>query len=158
MIGQYFTAKAQTSIAQLQTTQALAADQLDLSRATLVATSVKFKEVLVLIWFIPFILTIIDPARSAFIFSNMHAMPEFYLQSCVTVFYTLLGITVAAPFMGSMFTSLASFVAQNQEFKLNKAQIDKSSFYEALRHLKGTVSQADVNTLDPVLDEVNKAK
>jgi len=99
---------------------------------------------------------LVSPDLSKLIFSNLSAMPDWYVQSCVLIMFTIWGISVSAPVVSNIFSNLGNYLADKRVYKLEKARIDRKAFFDALRKLKGTLTQADVDAQNKALDEIEK--
>lgn len=167
MLGTFFTQKAQLAQAQLATNLAIeqaklnlaeeiAKDQLEESKVVIGATSPWFKYCTFAMWFWPFIIGSLHPSTAAFLFQNLAQMPQWYVTSCMTIMFTIWGISVASPVVSDMFTNLGQFFANSRQAKIELKKVDKQAFFDAIRHLKGSVSAADMSTFNPVLDQMEK--
>ncbi len=166
-LGQYFKSKQEVEQLKIDTqkeiqlaTMKLSAEiaQADMEKAktVLAATGQYFKYFTFFMWFGPFIMGIINPALGKEIFVNLSGMPEWYVQSCMLIMFTVWGISVSAPVVGSIFSGLGNFFAERRDYKLEKAKIDRKAYFAALRKLQGYVTDADVKRDDAVLDELDK--
>ena len=169
LIGDYFKAKYELSKLQVTTASEIelarqkAAGQIaiaELGRAkeTLKATGRNFKYFTFFMWFGPFMLGVLYPPGAVEVFHNLASMPEWYVQSCITIMFTVWGIAVSAPVISSIFSNLGNFFTQKRQFKLDKILADKKAFYDALRAVKGYVSGDDVENLDKVFNKLTKKK
>lgn len=167
LIGKFFSdqnelLKAQAAAdlaveqAKLQLAGQIAEQQMEVSKTVLGATSPTFKYFTFFMWFGPYMLQILWPSKGQLIFQNMMGMPEWYAQSCVIIMFSVWGIAVASPVIGNVFDRLDTFFSDKRSDKIALAQVNKQAVYDAIRHIKGNVSQADVKLWDPVIDEVNK--
>ena len=109
LIGKYFDAKAQVQIATINAQAAMASDASALATAQLQATSQRFKEWMIFILFIPMFCSIVAPNWAYDIFTGMQKMPEWYLQECVTVYNTILGIAVSTNFISKIVDKISIF-------------------------------------------------
>lgn len=144
----------QIQLAQLTAAQAAAKEGAEVAKTVLSATSSNFKYFTFIMWFGPFIIGVIKPSLSQEIFHNLAGMPEWYVQSCMTIMFTVWGIQVSAPVVGSIFNGLGSFFQARRDYKLEKAKIDRKAYFEALRKIKGTLSQSEVDEDNKLLDEL----
>lgn len=164
-LGTFFT--QQNQIAQAKVSASLAIEQakiqlagqiaqaeMEVSKTVIGSTSAQFKYFTFIMWFGPYILQLLWPAKGHDIFQNMAGMPEWYAQSCVAIMFTVWGISVAAPVVNNIFSSLGSFFQTRRTDKIALAAVDKKAFFDAIRHLKGTVTPDDVKAYSPILDEV----
>jgi len=133
----------------------MAEAEMELSKTVIGATSPHFKYFTFFMWFGPFMLGVVAPARAHDIFINLSSMPEWYVQSCMTIMFTVWGIQVAGPVINQIFNNLGSFFQASRTDKIAMKAVDKQAFFDALRHLNGNVTPADVAKYDPILDEVN---
>ena len=166
LLGKYFTEKNNLEQARIETQrqievakQNMAAEiakgQMELNQTIVQATGSWFKYFTFIMWFGPFVIGVIAPAYSKEIFNNLNTMPEWYVQSCMLIMFTVWGISVSASTVGNIFSGLGTFMASRREYKLEKAKIDRKAFYAAIKSLKGVVTQADVNSMEPVFDEID---
>jgi hypothetical protein len=166
MIGDFFTQKAQMVQAQMQMELAveqaklqlagqMAADEMEVAKTVLGSTSPHFKYFTFFMWFGPYMLQIVWPAAGQVVFQNMAQMPVWYAQSCVAIMFTVWGISVAGPVVNQIFNNLGGFFQSSRTDKIAMKAVDKQAFFDALRHLNGNVTPADVAKYDPILDEVN---
>ena len=149
-------ADRQIEVARQQLAGEIAKSQADLLVTVVASTSPKFKYFTFFMWFGPFMIGLVFPEYAATIFHNLGVMPEWYVTSCMTIMFTVWGIAVSQPIVSNIFSGVSNFFAARREYKLEKARIDRKSFYDALRKIKGAVSGADVKALEPVLDELDK--
>lgn len=165
LFGDFFTQKTQLAQAQMQTELAveqakislagqIAQDQMEVSKTIIGATGAHFKYFTFFMWFGPYMLQLIAPSYGQIVFQNMAGMPPWYAQSCVAIMFTVWGISVAAPVVNNIFSSLGGFFQASRTDKIAMKAVDKQAFFDALRHLNGKVTPADVKTYDPILDEV----
>lgn len=168
LIGDYFEAKHRINQLKLETERdielakqksasELAVSELSRAKAALIATGKTFKYFTFVMWFGPFMLGMVYPAGSHQLFENLANMPEWYVQSCISIMFTVWGIAVSAPVISNIFSGLSQFFADKRQYKLDKASVDKKSFYEALRAVQGFVSGDDVRTFDKVLDKLKSS-
>ncbi|CAB4120855.1 hypothetical protein UFOVP1_2 [uncultured Caudovirales phage] len=168
-IGEFFASQArldsaklelqrQVVVEQYKMADQIAAGEVELGRSALAATSATFKYFTFFMWFGPFIMGIIYPAGSAYVFDNLAHMPIWYVQSCVTIMFTIWGIAVSAPVVGTIFSNLNDFLGDRRDHKLEMKKVDseqyRKAFYDALRVAKGTVTQHDVDIDDAVLSKL----
>jgi hypothetical protein len=165
ILGQFFTAKTQLAQAQLNANLAIeqakiglasqiAQAEMEVSKTIIGATSPHFKYFTFFMWFGPYMLQIIRPSLGQIVFQNMAGMPPWYAQSCVAIMFTVWGISVAAPVVNNIFNSLGNFFQASRTDKIAMKAVDKKAFFDALRHLNGNVTPADVSKYSPILDEV----
>ena len=115
------------------------------------STSQYFKYFTFFMWFGPFMVGIFFPALSKSVFDNLAGMPQWYVQSCMVIMFTVWGISVSADTVGGIFSSLANFFAQR-----TKAALPAKLFFDTLRSVKGNISQAEVDLYSKALAEHNK--
>lgn len=155
LFGEYFKQKnaivsakleleRQVEMAKQQLAGEIAKAQMELNQTIVNATSSYFKYFTFMMWFGPFMIGTVFPLYSKEIFINLATMPEWYVQSCLAIMFTVWGISVSAPAVSSIFSSLGTFFANRREYKIEKAKTDRKAFYEALRQLKGVVTPDDV--------------
>lgn len=167
MIGDYFSklsdiqsAKVETErqieLAKQQYAAEVAKAQMALNQTIVASTSSNFKYFTFIMWFGPFMLGMVAPSLSKDIFANLTTMPEWYVQSCILIMFTVWGISVSAPVVNNIFSGLSNYVANSRAYKLEKAKIDRKAFFDALRKLKGPLSQLEVDDQNKALDEIEK--
>jgi hypothetical protein len=169
-LGDYFKQKNDIQMQQLETQrqievakQQMAADiakaQMELNKTMVAATGTYFKYFTFVMWFGPFMLGVVWPSKSAEIFTNLSSMPEWYVQSCMLIMFTVWGISVGAPVVGNIFSGLSTFMTERRErrerreYRLEKARINRSAMFEALKKeglFKGT--QSEVAKYDRAMD------
>jgi hypothetical protein len=170
VIGDVFTQNYNLNMAKLELQKQQIIAQAQLATATVTAdaqraeeivkaTGARFKYFTFLLWFGPFIAGVFKPEWSTPIFKNLAGMPDWYVQSCITIMFTIWGISVSAPVISNIFSSLGSFLTtrhgQSVEKALAKNLVDKETFYNALRKVKGVVTNSDVKVDDKVIDQIN---
>lgn len=167
VIGDYFKAKHDLAKLKIETEKdielakqkasgEIAVAELELAKTALSATGKRFKYFTFVMWFGPFMLGIVYPPGAKAVFENLSFMPEWYVQSCITIMFTVWGIAVSAPIISNIFSGVSRFFAQHREFKIERARMSKKEFFEALRSIQGFVSGDDVRTFDKVLDRLSK--
>lgn len=151
-------AQVQADLAVMQAKVALAGQiaqaDMEVSKTIIGATSPHFKYFTFFMWFGPYMLQLIAPSYGQVVFTNMSGMPAWYAQSCVAIMFTVWGISVAGPVVNNIFSSLGGFFQASRTDKIAMKAVDKKAFFDALRHLNGNVTPADVKTYSPILDEV----
>jgi len=166
VIGDYFKAKHELNtlkvtterdieLAKQRAASEIAIAELNRAQATLGATGQNFKYFTFVMWFGPFMLGVLYPPGAQAVFENLGSMPEWYVQSCITIMFTVWGIAVSAPVISNIFSNLGRFFEQKRQFKLDKVVADKKAFYDTLRAVQGFVSGDDVKTFDKVLDKLS---
>lgn len=167
--GEYFKQKADLQLEELKTkkevelatrqmAQELAKSQFELNKIIVNATGTYFKYFTFIMWFGPFMFTYIRPVWSQEIFKAWATMPPFYFQSCMLIMFTVWGISVSAPAVSGIFTSLGQFFADRREYKLEKARINRDAAFTKLKSKwfpKG-MNQTQVEDFNEVLDEGEK--
>lgn len=167
MIGDYFSkvqdiqkikleTERQIELAKQQLASTIAAGQLELNKTIVQSTGSYFKYFTFFMWFGPFMIGVVYPSASKEIFNNLTLMPEWYVQSCMLIMFTVWGISVSAPVVGNIFSGLSTYLGQRREFKLEKAKIDRKVYFNEFRKLHGPLSQGDVDLLNKSLDEAEK--
>ncbi len=150
-------AALQIEIAKLNLAGEIAKAQMAEEAVIVNSTGAYFKYFTFFMWFGPYMMGLISPALSHDIFQNMAQMPEWYVQSCMLIMFTVWGISVSADTVGGIFTGLGSFFQARRDHKLDMAKVNRVDYYDALRHLKGSVSQQDVTDGEKILDAMDKA-
>lgn len=167
LIGNYFKqlneiksaeleAQRQIEVAKQQMASDIAKSQMDLNKTIVNSTSSHFKYFTFLMWFGPFMIGVVSPGWAKDIFINLAGMPEWYVQSCMLIMFTVWGISVSAPVVNNIFSGLGNFFAARRDYKLELKKIDRKAYYEALRKTKGFVSPEDVQEMEPVFDKLDK--
>lgn len=173
--GDYFKQKQELQLEQLKTQRdveqarqqlasELAKAQLELDKAKLNATGTKFKYFTFFMWFGPFMVGTVAPARANDIFQNWASMPDWYVQSCIVIMFTVWGISVSAPVVANIFSGLGQFMAERKDakrdFEIQKAKINREAVFASLRNnpmFKGKgLNQDTVEMVDKALDEGEK--
>lgn len=167
VVGDYFQAKHEIAKLKLETEKKvelarqkasgqIAVAEMELAKTALAATGKRFKYFTFFMWFGPFMVGIVYPKGAAVIFENLSFMPEWYVQSCITIMFTVWGIAVGAPIVSNIFSGIGRFFEGRQVYKIEKAKVDRKVFFEAMRSIKGFVSGDDVRVLDKVFDKIEK--
>lgn len=141
--------------AQQQLSMELAKADLEMRKTALLSTGTKFKYFTFCMWFGPFAVGLISPELSQKIFSNLAQMPDWYVQSCMTLMFTIWGISVSQPVIANIFSGLNQFLMDRREYKIAKAEVSKKAYFDALRTVKGVVTPKDVAVGDKVVDTIN---
>lgn len=154
-------AQLQIEIAKLNLAGQIAQAQMAEEAVIVNSTGAYFKYFTFFMWFGPFMIGIFFPAFSKEVFNNLAQMPEWYVQSCMVIMFTVWGISVSADTVGSIFSSLGSFFADKRAHNLDMAtivaKIDRTSYFNALRQSQGSISQQEVNKANAVFDAMDKA-
>lgn len=166
LIGNYFQKKTELEIQKVQTQQAIelatqqavaeaAKAQFDLNKTIVNATSSNFKYFTFFMWFGPFMIGTVWPRKAAEIFANLSTMPEWYVQSCMLIMFTVWGISVSAPVVGNIFSGLSQYFKDRREYKLEKARINRDAVFSTLRSkmFPNGMNQSQVNIVDEALDK-----
>ena len=148
----------QVELARQTMSMDIAKSQMEKDKVTLSVTGSYFKYFTFIMWFGPFMIGSVFPARSAEIFKNLTTMPEWYVQSCMLIMFTVWGISVSAPIVSNIFSGLGNFLEGKRQFKLDKLSIiNRQAFYDELRKVQGSVSKAEVINDEKVFDALDKA-
>lgn len=168
-LGEYFTqlndlkkqeleTQRQVEVAKQQMASEIAKAQLELNKTIVSSTGAYFKYFTFFMWFGPFMVGVVWPAKSAEIFQNLTTMPEWYVQSCMLIMFTVWGISVSAPVVGSIFSGLGRFMSERRDYKLEKARINRDAVFAKVRSKwfpKG-MNQQQVNDLDEAITDGEK--
>ncbi len=149
-------AERQIELAKIDMAKDIATSQLNLNATIVGATSPAFKYFTFFMWFGPFMIGTVFPSLGAEIFNNWGVMPEWYITSCIAIMFTVWGISVSAPVVNGIFSGLGDFFSARREYKLEKAKVDRKAYYDALRQLKGIVTDEDVKVGEKLLDQMDK--
>lgn len=167
LIGKYFEqvnsiksakleAERQVELAKQQLALETAKAQLNLNATIVQSTSSSFKYFTFVMWFGPFMSGLISPKFSADIFHNLSGMPEWYVQSCILIMFTVWGISVSAPVVNGIFSGLGDFFAARRNYKIELKKVDRKAYYDSLRLTQGFVSDGDVKTAEAIFNKIDK--
>lgn len=172
-LGDYFKQKADLQLEQLKTQREIemakqqmamevAKAQLELNKTIVNATGSYFKYFTFFMWFGPFMIGTVSPSRAHDIFQNWAGMPDWYVQSCMLIMFTVWGISVSAPVVSNIFSGLGQFMASRKDakrdFEIQKAKVNRDAMFAALKAKwfpKG-MSEQQVKDLDGAIDEGEK--
>lgn len=166
MLGDYFKKKQEIEELKLQNQLAIQLEQQkqigvmaenDSQRAALMigATGQKFKYVVFSLLSYPFLMALFGHAEIArSLFDNLNALPQWYLVLYTSIIAVIWGIPVQGNIMNMVVEGVKGAIANHRDYKLQK--LDKKAYFAALKHVKGTVTDADVKLQDAVLDEMQK--
>lgn len=173
-IGDYFKQKNDLAMQKLETEhqievakQQMASDiakaQLELNKTIVNATGSYFKYFTFFMWFGPFMIGTVWPAKAAEIFHNLAGMPEWYVQSCMLIMFTVWGISVSAPVVSNIFSGLGQFMADRKDakrdFEIQKVkELNRKAVFDTViaKWFPNGMNQQQVNDLDQALDEGEK--
>lgn len=147
----------QVELAKIDMAKDIAVSQLNLNATIIQSTSSYFKYFTFCMWFGPFMLGLVAPELAAKVFTNLGDMPQWYVESCIMIMFTVWGISVSAPIVNGIFSGLGDFFAARREHKTGLAKIDRKAYYDALRATKGFVLGEDVKEMEKVFDALEKA-
>ena len=116
------------------------------------STGRNFKYITFIMWFTPFVLGIIKPSAAAVIFQNFELMPTWYSQSCTILMFAIWGISVSAPVVQTVFSSLGNYLQGGREHRETLARINRDAVFAALRAKQGALSQKTVDEVNAALD------
>lgn len=153
---QKVTTAAQVELAKAQMATDIAKAQMVVENTVVASTSARFKDFTFVLWFIPFIACFISPRFSSYIFTNLNTLPDWYKESCTVIMFAVWGIAVGGPIINNIFSGIGSVLSDHRDFKLEKAKIDRKGFFDAIRAVKGTLTQEDVNIGNKVLDNLDE--
>lgn len=146
----------QVEVAKQQMAQEIAKAQLELNKTIVNATGANFKYFTFFMWFGPFMVGTVWPSKGGEIFQNWAGMPDWYVQSCMLIMFTVWGISVSAPVVSNIFTGLGQFMVGRRDYKLEKARINRDAVFASLRGsptFKGKgIDQSTVEMVDKALD------
>lgn len=170
MLGEYFTKKGEVAAAQIETTRQielakqkavaeLAQAEIDKAKVVLGSTGAWFKYFTFFMWFGPFMIGAIVPSISKEIFDNLSFMPEWYVTSCVTIMFTVWGISVSAPVVSNVFSNIATFFQQRRTeglaAKIELRKIDRKSYWAAQHAMGRKITQEEVDMKEALFDELD---
>ncbi len=162
ILGEYFKKRAEIEQAQMelqkeitkakyQFVAEMAKAEVEDNKNKLLATSSRFKYVTFILWFGPYCIGIVAPELSTKIFANLSQMPDWYVQSCMTIMFTIWGIAVGAPVVSNIFAGLNNFLADRNSRQVNKINaLNDKAVFDSLRASFGGLTQ-------PQVDAINKA-
>ncbi len=167
LIGKYFEqvnaiksakleADRQVEVAKQQLAMETAKAQLNLNATIVQSTSSAFKYFTFVMWFGPFMVGLVSPHFSADIFNILAGMPEWYVQSCIMIMFTVWGISVSAPVVNGIFSGLGDFFAEKRAHKETMAKINRAPIFDEIRKDKGFLLGDEVKSIDRALDIVDK--
>lgn len=167
LIGKFFQQKneiltatneaaRQIELAKIGMAKEIATAQLNLNATIVQATSSVFKYFTFVMWFGPFMVGLFAPHFSADIFNNLAGMPQWYVESCIAVMFTVWGISIGQPVVNGVFSGLGDFFAAKREHKLEMAKVDRKAFYDSLRLKNGVVTDSDVKTAEAIFNQIDK--
>lgn len=162
-IGEWIKRKQEMQMLQQETDRQIAMQQLKMATEGIKADGVAantrlkstgryFKYVTFVMWFIPFVTCLVSPTASSAIFNNFNQMPDWYSKSCVLMMFAVWGISVSAPVVNSIFSSLGNYIADGRAHKETLAKLNRPEFYNSLRAQKGALSEQEVAQIEKALD------
>lgn len=123
-----------------------------LNTVRLQSTGKYFKYFTFVMWFGPFMLAVVAPEYSQQIFENLKGLPAWYVESCITIMFTVWSIAVSRETVQSIFHNLGRYMKKRREFRLQRKVV-----YNMLRvALKRPLEQVEVDTLNPILTHIEK--
>lgn len=123
-----------------------------LNSMRLQSTGKYFKYFTFIMWFSPFILSWVFPEFAQQIFENMEGLPAWYVESCITIMFTVWSIAVSRETVQTIFHNLGRYMKSKREFKLQRKVV-----YDMLKiGVKRPLSQEEVDTLNPILNYIEK--
>ena len=127
-----------------------------LNSMRLQSTGKYFKYFTFIMWFGPFMLSVVAPEYAQQIFENMKGLPAWYVESCITIMFTVWSIAVSRETVQTIFTNLGRYMKGRREFRLQRKVV-----YDMLRvAVKRPLVKEEVDTLNPILtyieSEANK--
>lgn len=151
-------AQHNTELAVEQGRQKLVEKEMDklheLNIERLKSTKAWFKYFTFLMWFGPFMISWAFPSYGVQIFENLKLLPEWYVQSCMMIMFTVWGIAVGSSTISAMFTSLGRFFERRSQ-----ARVARKAVYDVIRAAKGrSLSQKEVDIIGKGLDYIDSAK
>lgn len=135
----------------------IAKAQVDMAKTVLNATGAKFKYFTFVMWFGPYMVSLVNADLGARIFANMDVMPQWYAESCTLIMFTIWGIQVGAPVVTGIFSRLGTYFEGRREYKLERHKINREAYWAAQRlQLKRPLTQAEVDAGEAVFNELDK--
>ena len=125
------------------------ANEHELNTVRLKSTGKWFKYFTFIMWFGPFMISWVFPGYGKQIFDNLKILPAWYVQSCMTIMFTVWSISVSSDTIQTIFRNLGKYMSVRQEIKLRR-----KLFYDTLRSTKGPIGQHEVNALEHALDAI----
>lgn len=166
LIGEYFKQKneiltatneaaRQVELAKAEMAREIAAAQLNLNATIVQSTSSAFKYFTFVMWYGPYMIGLVSPSMSKAIFDNMLGMPEWYVQSCIIIMFTVWGISVSANVINGVFSGIGEFFKSRREYKLEMVTVkslNESKFFDSIRKSLGSISPATFEQLKKALE------
>jgi len=118
------------------------------------ATSREFKQSTFYLLILPVIFSVIFPSAASVMWENFRHIPEWFQILFVSVYSSIWGLPIAKEYLGGMFKGISNAIELRREFKL--AKLEKKTFYDLLRNVKGKVTPDDVKVLEKVIDDYNR--
>ena len=173
VFGDYFKKQADIANADLEYKKQLvqaqilmageaAKAQLEYQTAALNATTPLFKQRI--FWFlsIPIVLTMFMPQYAIVLWANIRLIPEFYWTLYSAMVLTIWGIPVASNMISRIFSGFTSYSAEKRADKIEMQRVSgdqyKAAFFDALRHVKGSLNQNEVDNINKALTLMDKGK
>ena len=124
------------------------------SAARLKATGRVFKYFTFFMWFYPFIICQFSAKYALMVFNNLDLLPQWYTSSCTIIMFAIWGISVSAPVVNGVFTSLGGYIQGRREHKERLATINRAAVFNELRKdsTNGKLDAGFVNIVDKALD------
>lgn len=144
-------AQLQIELAKQNLAAEIAKGQLDLNKTIVNSTGSYFKYFTFFMWFGPFMVGTLFPHISKEIFINWGSMPEWYITSCITIMFTVWGISISANAISGIFSGVSEFFLKRQQIA-----IPRKLFYDTLRSVKGNITQHEVDLYNKALDKLDK--
>lgn len=169
IIGDYFKTKQQIQLKQIELSQELQLAVLNnqaqeaISNSNRAITSLQsttqwFKVIVFVIFSIPYVSCLIGQVGYATeVFDNLSALPEWYIIIYTGIIGIIWGIPIGGGLMDLVVKGIGKSVQNRRAYSLAKKGIDPTEYFNALRISKGgTLSQADVDEGNRILEQLNK--
>lgn len=130
------------------------ANEHELNTTRLKSTGKWFKYFTFFMWFGPFMISWVFPEHGAQIFENLKILPDWYVQSCIAIMFTVWSISVSKETIQSIFHNLGKYLAGKRKVKLQRKVL-----FDIMRVAKQRpLSQAEVDMTDKAFDYIENGK
>lgn len=172
VLGDYFKRKQEIQLIKAETDRQLAIEhqkmvaetaRADAERATVAlgATGMWFKYVVFGMISIPFLSCLIGfPSYATMVFTNLSALPEWYLIMYTSIVAVIWGIPVKGSVMGYIFNGIKDSVQNRRQYKLEKKALERQDVFEVVKQLREgqPYVQKEVDLINKVIDVYEKRK
>jgi hypothetical protein len=125
----------------------------ELNIVRLKSTSSIFKYFTFIMWFGPFVISWVFPGYGAAIFENLKLLPEWYIQSCMAIMFTIWSINVSKETIGTVFQNITKYMTARRKDKLKRKML-----FDIIRSHNGPLNQHEVKAIDKAFDYLDGHK